>query len=336
MKRVILWAMAAALMCGCEKEIVSEGTSVLTAGTTASDVKTKKFTFTMKGDFSGEWNGDGIAEQETKQAAGNRAGEPLGARMTENRAGEPLGARITPRRTVGYLTADGKDMTDVWVLDYMDGQLVQQVHQGDNTTEDFGKPVMQLAYGSHHVYFIASRGAGPDLNVGEHRLTWEKVSDTFYKDYEVNVVATSNGNRAVTLERVVTKLRLTFTDAIPENAATIYITPATWYKGLDYVTGEPCAVAENQTTTINIPSTSIGQTGVQASMFSVSTATEWTTDVTISSKTSADAVLGTATLTAVPLKANRVSDYSGPLFSAGGSMTLSLNGEWLDSYEGTW
>ena len=320
MKRVILLAVAAAMICGCEKEIVSEGTAVKTSGTSASDVKTKKFTFTMKGDFSVDWNGDGIALQETKPA-GDAA---------VNRAG------VTARRTVGYLAAEGKDMTDVWVLDYMNGQLVQQVHQSDNTAEDFGMPVMQLAYGSHHVYFVASRGAGADLNVGEHRLTWEKVSDTFYKDYEVNVVATSNGNRAVTLERVVTKLRLTFTDVVPENAATINITPATWYKGLDYMTGEPCAVAESQTTTINIPSASIGQTGVSASMFSVSTATEWTMDVTISSKTSSDAVLGTATLTAVPLKANRVSDYRGPLFSAGGSLSLSLDGEWMDSYEGTW
>ena len=256
----------------------------------------KRFVFTVKGDFSEEWKS----------------------------------------MTRGYLQADGKDMTDLWVLDYMNGYLVQQVHQSDNTAEDFGKPVIQLAYGSHHVYFIASRGTTPTVNVGAHSITWERVSDTFYKDYEVNVVATSNGNRAVTLERVATKLRLTFTDAIPENAATINITPATWYKGLDYVTGEPCAVAENQTTTINIPSTSIGQTGVQASMFSVSTATEWTTNVTISSKTAVDAVLGTATLIDVPLKANRVSDYSGPLFSAGGSMSLSLNGEWMNSYEGSW
>lgn len=293
MKKCVIALLAAMVLTACEKEIVSNDQN----GVTTSDESTvgKKFTFTVKGDFTSEWKAV----------------------------------------TRGYLAADGKDMTDVWVLDYMGGALIQQLHQ-TNTDEDFGVPVMQLAYGSHHVYFVASRGTGPELNVGEHRLTWEKVSDTFYKDYEVNVVATSNGNRAVTLERVATKLRLTFTDAIPENAATINITPATWYKGLDYVTGEPCAVAESQTTTINIPPTSIGQTGVQASMFSVSTATEWTTDVTISSKTSTDAVLGTATLTAVPLKANRVSDYSGPLFSAGGSMSLSLNGEWLDSYEGTW
>lgn len=292
MKKCVIALLAAMVLTACEKEIVSNEKGVTTSDESSVG---KKFTFTVKGNFTDDWKAV----------------------------------------TRGYLAADGKDMTDVWVLDYMGGALIQQLHQ-TNTDEDFGVPVMQLAYGSHHVYFVASRGTGPELNVGEHRLTWEKVSDTFYKDYEVNVVATSNGNRAVTLERVATKLRLTFTDAIPENAATINITPATWYKGLDYVTGEPCAVAESQTTTINIPSTSIGQTGVQASMFSISTATEWTTDVTISSKTAADVVLGTATLTAVPLKANRVSDYSGPLFSAGGSMSLSLNGEWMDSYEGTW
>lgn len=298
MRKLILMACAVVMFTACEKPIVSDDGIVKEGDglVLADQGNTKKFTFTLKGDFSEEWKSV----------------------------------------TRGYLQADGKDMTDVWVLDYMNGQMVQQVHQSDNMAEEFGKPAMQLAYGEHHVYFVASRGTGPDMNVGEHRLTWEKVSDTFYKDYEVNVVSTSNGNRAVTLERVVTKLRLTFTDAIPENAATINITPATWYKGLDYVTGEPCAVAENQTTTINIPATNIGQAGVQASMFSISTATEWSTNVTISSKTAANAVLGTVTLTAVPLKANRVSDYSGPLFSAGDSMSLSLNGEWMDSYEGTW
>ena len=298
MRKLILMALAVCVVTACEKPMTSDDDIVKDGdGLVLADQRnTKKFMFTIKGDFSEEWKSV----------------------------------------TRGYLQADGKDMNDLWVLDYMNGQLVQQVHQNDNTAEDFGKPVMQLSYGAHHVYFVASRGTTPTVNVGAHSITWEKVSDTFYKDYEVNVVSTSNGNRAVMLERVVTKLRLTFTDAIPENAATINITPATWYKGLDYVTGEPCAVAENHTTTINIPSTNIGQTGVQASMFSVSTATEWTTDVTISSKTSADAVLGTATLTDVPLKANRVSDYSGPLFSAGGSMSLSLNGEWMDSYEGTW
>ena len=281
----------------CEKEIMSEKPDGEASGVVAADaVKTKKFTFTLKGDFSDEW--------------------------------KPV--------TRGYLAADGKDLTDVWVLDYMDGTLVQQIHQDDNTAEDFGKPVMNLPYGAHQVYFIASRGVNPVLDTDAHTITFGSVRDTFWKRYDVSVVATSNGNRAVTLDRVVTKLRLTFTDEVPAAANSISIVPHTWYYGLEYTTGQPASAQADAATIITIPDSSKGQTGIQASLFGFSTAEEWNTDVVISSRTSTDAVLGSATITAAPFKANRVSDYSGPLFSAVGSLSLSLNGEWQDSYQGTW
>ena len=293
-------AMAVGLtLTACEKEIMSDeptDNAVVVTGDQGNVLPTKKFTFTLKGDFSDEW--------------------------------KPV--------TRGYLAADGKDLIDVWVLDYMDGALVQQVHQSDNTAEDFGKPVMKLAYGEHRVYFIASRGVDPVMDTDAHTITFGNVRDTFWKRYDVSVVATSNGNRAVTLDRVVTKLRLTFTDEVPAESNSISIVPSTWYYGIDYLTGQPAGAQTDAATVITIPDASKGQTGIQASLFGFSTAEEWTTDVVISSRTDTDAVLGSATITAAPFKANRVSDYSGPLFSAGGSMSLSLNGEWLDSYEGTW
>ena len=294
MKKCVIALLAAMVLTACEKEIVSNDQNGVT--TSDENIVWKKFTFTVKGDFTSEW--------------------------------KPV--------TRGYLSADGKDLTDVWVLDYMDGQLVQQIHQSDNTAEDFGKPVMNLAYGAHQVYFIASRGVSPVLDTEAHTLTFGSVRDTFWKRYDVNVVATSNGNRAVTLDRVVTKLRLTFTDEVPAAANSISIVPHTWYYGLDYTTGQPASAQTDAATVITIPDASKGQTGIQASLFGFSGADEWNTDVVISSHTATDAVLGSATIAAAPFKANRVSDYSGPLFSAGGSMSLSLNGEWEDSYQGSW
>ena len=311
---------AMVLLAACEKQIVNDEVTnkeddkpsmTLPNGEV---VKAKKFTFTLKGDFSSAWK--------------------LNTNGTVN-DGDASNA-AAPRRTVGYLTADGKDMTDVWVLDYMDGALVQQVHQSDNTAEDFGKPIMKLAYGEHQVYFIASRGANPVLDTNAHTITFGNVRDTFWKRYDVSVVATSNGNRAVTLDRVVTKLRLTFTDEVPAEAKSISIIPHTWYYGIDYLTGQPASVRTDAATVITIPDASKGQTGIQASLFGFSTAEEWNTDVVISSRTATDAVLGSATISSAPFKANRVSDYSGPLFSAGGSMTLSLDTEWDSAYEGTW
>jgi hypothetical protein len=298
MKKLFLMALAVCLITACEKDIVSDdATSTVVVDDEGNAVPTKKFTFTLKGDFSDQWKS------------------------------------VTTR---GYLSADGKDLTDVWVLDYMGETLVQQIHQDDNTAEDFGKPVMNLAYGSHHVYFIASRGQSATLDTENHVIKFGKILDTFYKDYEVSVVATSNGNRAVTLDRVVTRLRLTFTDVVDANAATINFAPTTWYYGWDYVTGTPADAKTDQVVSITIPDSEKGKAGLQANLFGFSGADVWTTDVAINSKKGDQTIIGQATLLDVPFKANRISEMSGPLFGTEGTMTLSLNGSWDDAYEGTW
>lgn len=280
------------MLASCSKTIIDTEEQEATE-TSASG---KKFTFTVKGDFTGDW-------------------------------------RPVSR---GYLSADGKDMTDLWVLDYVDGQLVQQLHQSDNTAEDFGRPSMTLAYGTHHVYFVASRGAEPVLNTDAGTITWSSVRDTFWQDYEVTVVSTSNGNRAVTLDRVVTKLSLAFTDAVSASAATINFTPSTWYYGLNYTTGEPTASTTSQTNTMVVPDGYAGRTDVSAAYFSISPSSEWTTDVTIDSKDADGNIIGQGVMTAVPLKRNRVTEYSGPLFTAGGDITLTLSDTWDTSATGAW
>lgn len=235
------------------------------------------------------------------------------------------------------LTADGKDMTDVWVLDYVDGTLVQQLHQSDNTAADFGTPTLNLAIGTHHIYFVASRGFAATLNTDDHTLTFGTVRDTFWKDYAITITSgTASRSRSVTLDRVVTKLKVVFSDAIPVGATTFNITPATWYYGINYTTGEPISATPSQPITVNIPSSEIGVIGETVSIFGFSSATEWTTDISLNCKNSADAVLGSATITSAPFVRNRVSEYTGPLFGDSGSMTLSLNATWDDSYTGTW
>lgn len=256
----------------------------------------KRFTFMVKGDFSEEWKSV----------------------------------------TRGYLQADGKDMTDLWVLDYMGDVLVQQIHQSDNTAEDFGRPSMTLAYGSHHVYFVASRGTSPTLSTTNGTITWTTVRDTFWKDYAVEVVSTSNGNRAVTLDRIVTKLVLRFTDAVSANASTINFTPSSWYYTLNYKTGEPTTATTSQTISTSVPGDYIGNTDVLISYFSLSPSTDWTTDVNVNSKDGDNNIIGQGNMSGVPLKRNRVTEYSGPLFSSGGTVTTSLNTDWIAIYEGEW
>ena len=238
--------------------------------------------------------------------------------------------------TRGALSADGKAMTDLWVLDYVDGQLVQQKHQTADD-EDFGEPTMALEYGSHHVYFIASRGEGATLSTSGHKISWTKVLDTFWKDYNVNVTSATSASQNVTLGRVATKLQVAINDEIPEGTATVELTPATWYYGLDYMSGEACDPLPSETRIINIPSSYIGTTGrVTASIYGISNAAEWTTNVSVTARDGDDDVLGQVSIAGAPFKANRVTSYAGSLFSSGGDFSITLNDTWSDAYNGEW
>lgn len=289
MKKILILGMLAAIAVACEKPVFGEFEDVVEV----SDLPTKKFTFTVKGDF---------------------------------------GAATFTR---GYLTADGQSMTDLWVFDYVGGTCVQTVHQ-TSTDTDWGQPKMSLSYGSHHVYFVASRGEGATLDAESHTITWTGPRDTFWKDYEVDVVSTSNGNRAVTLDRVATKLRLTIADEVPDGCAAVVVTPARWYYGWDYVGG--VAVVQQQTERrVTVPESYIGTTGQMAvSIFGLSGADEWVTNVSIQAQDADGGVLGSATITGAPFKANRSTEYSGNLFGSGGSLDVGISTSWDSPHVGTW
>jgi hypothetical protein len=293
MRKFLLILGAISVITSCDK-VLADFQDIETP-TEQQTGPTKKFTFTVKGNFTSD---------------------------LKTKASE-------------YLYADGKQMTDLWVLDYMDGTLVQQLHQV-NTDDDFGKPVMQLAYGTHHIYFVASRGQSPILSTTDKTITFSKVLDTFWTDYEATVVATSNGNRAVTLDRVVTRLKLCFTDALVEGLATIHVTPGTWYYGLNYTTGEPVEAKNSTAVVMDVPSSMIGNANETVNVFGFSSSTEWTTDVAVAAKKSDLTVLGHASIEDVPFKRNRSTNYSGPLFITGGEVGITLSASWDDSATGTW
>ena len=310
MKKVILMAVAAAFMCGCEKQIVADNEPDADASGVVT-VDGKRFTFTCKGDF----------------------GSPT---FTDFSQGDASAYETGKSTRAAYLQADGADMTDLWVFDFVGDECVQTIHQS-STDDDFGRPVMTLAYGSHHVYFVASRGAEPSVDATACTISWTRPSDTFWKDYEVSVVSTSNGNRAVTLDRVVTRLRVTVNDEVPATMATLSVTPAVWYYGVNYKTGEPSGASEGQERSVAVPASYQGTSGqLSMSIFGFSGSEEWTTGLTIKAKDGDGAVLGQANIEDAPLKRNRVTEYSGNLFSSGSTMTASLAGDWAEGYSGTW
>ena len=288
MKKTIILFSALACM-ACERLDFTD----VSQNDVLTQAESKKFTFTVKGDFG------------------------------------------SATFTRGYLTADGQDMTDLWVFDYVDGVCVQKVHQ-TATDEAWGKPTLALAYGSHHVYFVASRGEGATVDEDGHTIIWTGPRDTFWQDYAVDVVSTSNGNRAVTLDRCVTKLRLTVNDEVPATCKSVVVTPGRWFYGWDYVNG--VAVAQQQTErTVNVPDSYVGTSGqLVVNIFGLSGSDEWVTDVALQAKDGSGNVVGSATITGAPFKSNRATEYSGNLFGSAGGLDVGVASAWESAKTGTW
>lgn len=292
MKKIAYVALIATVLGSCQKASVEDVAEPEEWGVINLN-ESKKFTFTIKGDFGA--------------AAFTRA----------------------------YMQADGQDMTDLWVFDFMNGDCVQSLHQ-IKMDEGWGKPQMSLPYGKHHVYFVASRGDEPTVSEDAHTITWTTPRDAFWKDYEVEVVNTSNGNRAVTLDRIATRLRLFINDEVPIGCSAINVTPDRWYYGLDYVTGE-AVTAKKQTRTVSVPDSYIGTSGqMTVSIFGVSGADEWVTNVAVTATDADGNVLGSANISGAPFKANRITEYFGNLFGSAGGLDVNVNGTWETSHTGTW
>ena len=239
----------------------------------------------------------------------------------------------SPVFTRGSLSADGKEMTDLWLFDYVDGTLVQSLHQS-STDADFGEPSPTLTYGQHKIYFVVSRGGSPSVNGTV--ISWGSIRDTFWKALSVSVGGSSQSSYSVTMERVVTKLKITATDAVPDGTATVVVLPERWFYGLDYLTGEPADMHDSEEMSVSVPASYAGTTGLAVSFFGFSSATEWTTPLTVSARDGENDIIGLVNVAAAPFMANRATEYSGSLFTSGGAFAITLNDEWDTPWTGSW
>lgn len=231
------------------------------------------------------------------------------------------------------LAANDKEMTDLWVFDYIGTELMQTVHQTPSD-ENWGSPELMLAYGDHTLYFVASRGSQP--TVTGTVIKWGGPSDTFWNEKTATVGKDSPANLAVTLQRVSTRLRVKLKDFIPAEMASVTIAADTWYNSIDFKTGMTKeSYAESRQ--ISIPEEYKETTGqLTMSLFGLSDSGEWVTNVTLTAKDNDGKVIGTATIEDVPFDRNRTSDYTGYLFGKDNTVDVTLDDTWEESYTDKW
>ena len=225
-------------------------------------------------------------------------------------------------------------MTDLWVFDYMGDALMQTVHQA-NTDTGFGSLALSLEYGEHTFYFVASRGADPEIDTDAATVVWSSVRDTFHGSLAMNVQPTSGSSQSVILSRCVARLRISATDIIPTGAARLTVSPSAWYYGLNYKTGEAVAASDTPLS-VNIPESYVGTTNLSASFYTVSGPDAWQTDVTVALLSSDASVIGSVAIPDVPIRRNHITSYSGGIVGAGRNLSVTSDDEWVEDSPVSW
>ena len=153
----------------------------------------------------------------------------------------PMGAPMRAPMSRAALSANGKALTDLYILDYdkVTGKLLQVLHQ-TSTAPDFAEPDLTLDYGEHVLKVVATRSQEPTLWDAQ-KTTWTvepniltpvtatqpvmltsaKTSDTFGAEKEVSVGIGTAATVSITLDRLVAKLVVNSTDVFPDDCTTI-------------------------------------------------------------------------------------------------------------------
>lgn len=229
---------------------------------------------------------------------------------------------MSTRASVRLTNDNTAGMTDIWVLDYQDGVLVNQVHQASGG-DSFGAPKMALAYGHHNIKLIAAKGAEPMLTATS--LSWGRVKDTFVLDYPVDVVASTNGNRAPELKRAVSGVTLVMTDVVPSNAKSIKV---------EYMRSQSLALPSLVASSASVsgvendfPASWVGQTG-SFSVYTLCPTDEMTTDVHVVVTAKDGTTISDFTIEDVQLKKNRMTVLTGECFGRGSGFSVSIDDTW--------
>ncbi len=247
--------------------------------------------------------------------------------------------------TRATLTANGKPLTDIYVLDYnkTTGKLLNVLHQTATTT-DFAEPDLLLDYGEHIIKVVATRSAMPSLltasltdypttaNVMTEAtddapiyVTANKTSDTFAGSVDITVGTGTATTAQVILDRMVAGLTVKMTDNFPADCSTF-----------DVALNEyPCLALTDYSVidaAINHRATDIsalaGTTGATVTYYVLCPSDGYTTDITVTMGSTTGTSYPSVSVPTVPLERNKMTTITGTFYGHQQGFSISLRDTW--------
>ena len=259
-----------------------------------------------------------------------------------------MGVSVAPMRapmTRAALSANGKALTDLYILDYdkATGKLLQVLHQ-TNTAADFAEPDLTLDYGEHVLKVVATRSQEPTLWDAQ-KTTWTvepniltpitatqpvmltstKTSDTFGAEKEVSVGIGMATTVSIALDRLVAKLIVNSTDVFPDDCTTIAL-DFQEYRTLSWTTMDVTEAVDNQRV-VDVANLR-GTTGTVLSYFVLAPKDGYQTDITLTTNRTEGNPYSTITVPGVTLERNKVTTITGPIYGHGQGVQVTVNDAW--------
>ena len=262
-----------------------------------------------------------------------------------------MGMSVSPMQeplTRAALSANGKALTDIYILDYdkATGKLLQVLHQ-TSTAADFSEPDLTLDYGEHVLKVVATRSQEPTL-WDVQKTTWTvepniltpitatqpvmltsaKTSDTFGAEKEVSVGIGTAATVSITLDRLVAKLVVNSTDVFPDDCTTIAL-DFQEHRTLSWTTMDVTEAVNNQRI-VDVANLR-GTTGTVLSYFVLAPKDGYQTDITLTTNRTEGNPYSTITVPGVTLERNKVTTISGSIYGHGQGVQVRVNDAWSES-----
>lgn len=250
--------------------------------------------------------------------------------------------------TRASLVANGKELTDLYILDYdkATGKLLQVLHQ-TNTAADFAEPDLTLDYGEHTLKVIATRSTASTLldatstpfaltdnlltpvsSTTTEPVVWtsDKTSDSFGAVKDITVAVGQNEVAVIVLERLVAKMVINSTDVFPDDCSTIDAI-FNEYRTINWQTLDVMDYVKNQRS--SDVSSLAGTVGTTIAYFVLCPEDGYSADITFTmNRKNTSTPYATITVPNVRLERNKITTITGSFYNHRASLSLSIKDEW--------
>ena len=207
-----------------------------------------------------------------------------------------------------------------------------QIKSDGTTYSTFGEFECNLPVGSYTMVVIGRGYFDGDVftltSPTAAGYTSERARETFVKTQAVNITSADPVNLSATLNRIVAKLEIISTDTRIDGVSKIRTTYSAGGKSFNPTTG--LATSNTGFNLTNTPSAAVGAT-IDVGSFVFLATDEQTVNITIDVLDANEDVMFTKYVANVPLKRNRQTVLSGPLFTSTAitSSAFQVETDWL-------